>query len=185
MKHNKINVILAVGLIIMAAAARIVNHELHLYNLAPVAAIGLFGGAALKDRRLALVMPLLAMFIGDLYIELFPSNATMRGFYGVEQLFVYGSMLLVTVLGLQIKQVSAPKVLGYSLAGSLIFFALSNFGSYITGMYGYGWNAFTTTYVMALPFFRNTVVSDLAGNVVLFGGFALLQQAFSSKLQRA
>jgi len=185
MKNNKINILLAIGLILMAATARIINHELHLYNLAPVAAIGLFGGAALKDRRLAIIMPLLALFIGDLYIQLFPSSASMRGFYGVEQLFVYGAMLLATILGLQMKQVTTPKVIGYSLAGSVIFFALSNFGSYITGMYGYGWNSFVTTYVMALPFFKNTVISDLIGNAVLFGGFALLQQAFTGKLQKA
>lgn len=185
MKPNKIQIILAAGLIIMAAAARIVNHELHLYNLAPVAAIGLFGGSVLKNKSLALFMPLLALFIGDLYIQLFPSSSFMRGFYGIEQIFVYSGMLIVTLLGMLMKQANAPKVLGFSLAGSLIFFAVSNLGAYASGMYGFGWNGFTTTYVMALPFLKNTVVSDLIGNAVLFGGYFLLQQAFSARMQKA
>jgi len=185
MKHNRINILFAVGLILMAAAARIANHEMHLYNLAPVAAIGLFGGAVLQDKRLAFLMPLLSLFIADLYIELFPSNAAMRGFYGLEQVFVYGSMLLVTLLGVQMKQPTAAKVLGYSIGGSVIFFAVSNLGSFVSGMYGHSLAGFANTYFMAIPFFKNTLLSDLIGNTVLFGSYFLLQQAFSRKLQRA
>ncbi len=185
MKNKSIHIILAAGLILMAATARILNYEMHLYNLAPVAAIGLFGGAVLKNKQLALLMPLLALFIGDIYIELFPSGAGMRGFYGAEQLFVYGGMLLVTLLGMQMKQPGAVKVLGYSVAGSLVFFVLSNFGSFISGMYGYDLSGLAATYVMAIPFFKNTLLSDLVGNTVLFGSYHLATQAFSSGLQKA
>ncbi|HRO43720.1 MAG TPA: hypothetical protein PL009_12860 [Flavipsychrobacter sp.] len=185
MKNNRINIILAVGLILMAATARIVNHELHLYNLAPVAAIGLFGGAVLRNKSLAFLMPLLALFIADLYIELFPSSATMRGFYGIEQWFVYASMFAVTLLGTKMNQPNATKVLGYSISGSAIFFIVSNFGAFVSGMYGHSFEGLTTTYVMAIPFLKNTLMSDLIGNTVLFGSYFLLQQALSQKLQKA
>jgi len=185
MKRNNLNIILAVGLILMAAVARIVNYEMHLYNLAPVAAIGLFGGAVIKDRRLAFLMPLLSLFIADLYIQLFPSSPAMRGFYGVEQLFVYGAMAAVTFLGMKMQQPNTTKVMGYSFAGSLAFFVLSNLGSYVSGMWGYGWEGLTTTYVMAIPFFKNTLISDLVSNTILFGGYFLLQQAFTRTLQKA
>ncbi len=184
MKHNKINILVAAGLILMAAVARIINFEMHLYNLAPVAAIGLFGGAVIKDKRFAFLMPLLAMFIADLYIQLFPGSAAMRGFYGTEQWLVYGGMLLVSVFGSTMKQTSAAKVLGYTLAGSTIFFVVSNFGSYIGGMYGYGLSGLTTTYVMAIPFFKNTLLADMIGSTLLFGSYYLLQQAFTTKLQK-
>lgn len=184
MKQNKLNIILAIGLIILAASARIVNQELHLYNLAPVAAIGLFAGAILKDKRIAFLLPLLSLLISDVYIELFPINAQQRGFYGIEQFFVYGAMLLVTLVGMTMKKADAGRVLGYSLTGSVIFFIVSNFGSYVSGMYGYGMESLTTTYVMALPFFKNTLLGDLIGNTALFGGYYLLQQAFTSKLEK-
>ncbi|RYZ50269.1 MAG: hypothetical protein EOP49_14370, partial [Sphingobacteriales bacterium] len=182
MTRNKINLFIAIGMILMAAASRILNHELGFYNLAPVAAIGLFGGAVLKDRRLAFLMPLLALFIADVYIELFPSNAQQRGFYGAEQAFVYGGMLMTTVLGLMMKQVSAKNVLGFSLAGSLVFFIISNLGAYTTGMYGFGFSSLVTTYEMAIPFFRNSLLGDLIGNTALFGSFYLLQQTVASKM---
>lgn len=185
MKRSNINIILAVGLILMAAVARIVNHEMHLYNLAPVAAIGLFGGALLTNKRLAFAIPLLSLFLADLYIELFPSNELMRGFYGVEQLFVYGSMLLVTLLGTKMNQPGTRNVLGFTLSGSLIFFIVSNFGSFVSGMYGHDMNGLMTTYLMALPFLKNTLLGDLVGSTMLFGSYFLLQQAFARRLQKA
>jgi hypothetical protein len=185
MKQNRVNIILAIGLIILAASARIVSQELHLYNLVPVAAIGLFAGAVLRDKRMAFLLPLLSLFISDVFIELFPINAQQRGFYGLEQFFVYGSILMVTIMGMTMKKISAAKVLGYSLTGSVVFFIVSNFGSYVSGMYGYGLESFTTTYVMAIPFFKNTLLGDLLGNTALFGSYYLLQQAFSGKLEKA
>lgn len=185
MKQNRLNIILAIGLIVLAASARIVSQELHLYNLVPVAAIGLFAGAVLKDKRMAFLLPLLSLFISDLFIELFPINAQQRGFYGLEQFFVYGSILLVTIMGMGMKKINAGRVLGYSLAGSVVFFIVSNFGSYVSGMYGYGLESMATTYVMAIPFFKNTLLGDLVGNTVLFGGFYLLQQVFVGKMEKA
>ena len=185
MKQNRLNIILAIGLIVLAAGARIISQELHLYNLVPVAAIGLFAGAVLKDKRMAFLLPLLSLFISDLFIELFPINAQQRGFYGLEQFFVYGSILLVTIMGMSMKKINAGRVLGYSLAGSVVFFVVSNFGSYVSGMYGYGMESLATTYVMAIPFFKNTLLGDLLGNTVLFGGFYLLQQVFVGRMAKA
>lgn len=182
MKRNYTNIILASGLILMAAAARIINAEMHLYNLAPVAAVGLFSGAVIKDKRLSFILPLLAMFISDLYFKLFTD---INGFYGIEQWFVYGGMALVTMLGTTMKNRNAARILGYSLAGSVVFFIVSNFGSFVGGMYGYGFNGLTQTYVMALPFFKNTIAGDLIGNVALFGLYALAQRAFTTNAQKA
>ncbi|MBS1589718.1 MAG: hypothetical protein JST52_08920 [Bacteroidetes bacterium] len=185
MKQNKLNLLLAAGLILMAATARIVNHEMHLYNLAPIGALGLFGGAVIQKKSFAFLLPILALFIGDLYIQLYPSSPGMRGFYGMEQFFVYGAMLLVTVLGTQMKQINTKNVLGFTLGGSVLFFIVSNLGAYFSGMYGTGWQAFSTTYIMAIPFFKNTLAGDLIGSVLLFGGYSLLQQAWSKHLQKA
>jgi len=166
----------------MAAAARIINSEMHLYNLAPIAALGLFSGAVIKDKRFAYIMPLLAMLVADLYFTLFTN---VNGFYGLEQVFVYGGMALVTLLGTKMKNTGAARVLGFSLTGSVIFFIVSNFGSYLSGMWGYNFNGFTKTYVMAIPFFRNTLVSDLVGNALLFGLYALAQRSLATRIQKA
>ena len=183
MKRNHINIILAVTLIIVAAVMRIVTREMHLYNIAPVAAVGLFSGAVIKDKKFAYLLPLFSMFIADLYFSLFTS---VNGFYGIEQLFVYGGMALVTLLGTQMHKVNILKVAGFSIGGSCIFFIVSNFGSFISGMYGYGFDGLVKTYVMAIPFFRDSFLPfDLLGNSLLFGLYFLAQRAFAPKLQQA
>jgi hypothetical protein len=194
MKRNYTNILIAGSLILIAALARIVNREIgDLHNLAPVAALGLFSGAIIKNKRIALLLPLTAMFLSDFYFQLFGTiqymvdgqMVTMKGFYGQEQIWVYGAMALVTVLGMFMGTVKTVKVLGFSLTSSVLFFLVSNFGIFLAGYWGTGIDGLTTTYTMALPFFRNTVVSDLLGNALLFGLYFSLQRALKATPQKA
>lgn len=190
MKNNRTNILLAAGLILLAVVVRIVNYELHIYNLAPVAALGLFSGAVLKNKRIAYLLPLLAMFISDAYIQLF---TPMKGFYDISQFFVYGSMAIITFMGTTMKNHKALRVAGYSIAGSAIFFVLSNFGTFLTGYWGLSFDGLVTTYLMALPFytkegtsfFANSFLGDLIFSGILFGAYAVLKQALTSKLAKA
>lgn len=194
---KRTHIILAILLILLATALRIVNQEMHWYNLAPLASLGLFSGAIIKDKRIAFSITLIAQFISDIYIALFTQY---QGFYGVDQFFVYGGMLLVTLLGTGMGQPKALKVLGYSIAGSAIFFLVSNFGVWVkieaTGDifgYGTGLKGLGTTFLMALPFyskmgttlFFNSFIGDMVGSGLLFGAYALLKQPLSTKLQKA
>ncbi len=190
MKRNYTNILLAGGLILMAVAARIVNYELAIYNLAPVAALGLFSGAIVNNKKAAYLLPLLAMFISDAYIQLF---TPMKGFYDISQFFVYGAMAIITFMGTTMKNHKPLRIAGYSVAGSFVFFVLSNFGTFLTGYWGLDMNGFVTTYLMALPFytkegssfFFNTFIGDLVFSGLLFGGYALLKNALESKAVKA
>jgi hypothetical protein len=191
------NILLAIALVLLATAIRITNQQMQWYHLAPLASLGLFSGAIIKDKRLAFSITLVAQFISDLYIALF---TTTQGFYGVDQFFVYGGMLLVTLLGTTLGQPKALKVLGYSIAGSAIFFLVSNFGVWVkiemTGDifgYGTGLKGLGNTFLMALPFytdmgtklFINSFLGDIIGSGVLFGAYALMKQPATAKLQQA
>ncbi len=186
MKNNRLSIIIAVGLIMMAGVARIVNHEMHLYNFAPVCALGLFAGAVIKDKRIALLLPILAQLMGDVYISLFTQ---WQGFYGIEQVCVYASLLLVTLMGAGMGQPKALKVLGFTLGGALVFFLLSNFGVWLSMEfgkvdlyhYGKGFSGLVNTYAAAIPFFKNTLIGEFCGSILLFGAYYLLQQAVARK----
>lgn len=173
MKSRYLSVPVVALLILVAAASRIVNAELHLWNFAPVAALGLFGGATLRDKRWAYLLPLLAQFASDLYFQLFTSTP---GFYDVSQFFVYGGMALVTALGTRMGDPKPVKVAGFALAGSLLFFLVSNFGTFLSGLWGHGFPALVKTYVMAIPFYQATLVGDLLFSALFFGVYALLQR---------
>ncbi len=182
MKRNYLNILIACGLILIASTARVVNTEMHLYNLAPLAAVGLFSGAVIKDRKIAFLVPLLGQLFADLYFQLFTS---IQGFYDISQFFVYGGLFAATFLGSRMSQAKPLSILGYTVGASTLFFIISNLGTYLTGLWGYGISGFAKTYVVAIPFFKNTLIGDLAGSILLFGAYFLLQVALVKKLQKA
>ena len=182
MKHNYSNILLAAGLILMITVARIVNAEMHLYNFVPIAALGLFSGAVVKEKRYAFLFAILAQLCADVYFELFTDT---KGFYGISQIFTYVGLVAVTALGVFMKQPKALKVFGFTLAASVVFFLISNLGYFAQGWNGYSAAGLVKTYVDAIPFFKNSVVGDMAGSVLLFGGYFLLQQAVGAKMVRS
>jgi hypothetical protein len=194
MNQKRSHILLAAGLILLVASFRIVSAELHMYHFAPVAALGLFSGAVVKDKRFAFLFTLLAQLVSDLYIQFF---TPYPGFYGVEQLFVYGAMLLITLMGTGMGRPGVLKIAGYSIAGSLLFFLVSNFGVWVsiqmgTDLYGYGTGitGLMNTFLMALPFysengtslFFNSMFSNLVGSGFLFGLYYLLQPKATMQL---
>ena len=182
MKRNNINSLLVVLLVAMAVSVRVLNREMHLPNFAPLAAIGLFSGAVIKDRRLAFLVPLLGQFLADVYFQLFTATA---GFYDISQLFTYGGLAAAAFLGTRMTKPSAVNVLAYTFGASTLFFLISNFGVWLAGWYGHSFGALVQTYVLGLPFFKYTIAGDMAGGVLLFGTYFLIQNALASKMQKA
>lgn len=186
MKPNKNSFILAIALVALAALSRIISHEMQWFNLAPIAAVGLFAGAVIKDKRYAFLFAILAQLAGDIYIELFTK---WQGFYGIDQAFVYLALIAVTALGFGLHQPKTIKVLGFSISAALLFFIISNFGVWVaiqTGKadvfgYGIGFTGLVNTYVAALPFLKNTLVGTTVGSLVLFGAYHLLQMMQANK----
>jgi len=138
----------------------------HPPNISPVAAMALFGGAYFADRRLAFIIPFLALFLSDLIIGL---HDTM--------LFVYAGFALTVVIGMQLgKSISITNVALSAVGASVIFFLLTNFGMWATsGFYPHTASGLMQAYVAAIPFFQNSLTGNLAFTGVMFGGYALLK----------
>jgi hypothetical protein len=151
--------------IVLAAVSRLLPH---LPDVSPVAAMALFGGACLSDKRIAFIVPLAAMLLSDAII----------GFHST-MLYVYGGFVFTVLMGIYMRNaISLGSVLFGSLLSSVFFFLLSNFGVWVNGNFAGGYAGLVNTYVLGVPFFRNTVFGDLFFNAVLFGGFYLAQIKF-------
>src|SRR6266571_5042638 len=154
------------GIVLAAAAMRLLPHP---PNVAPIAAIALFGGAHFASKRAALAVPLLAMWLSDVFLG-----------FGVDRVlpFVYGSFALIVVLGRLIRDRRSPLAVGgAALTGSVLFFVITNFGAWLSGdLYPRTAEGLVACYVAAIPFFQNTLAGDLFYTAVLFGGFALLER---------
>lgn len=157
------------AMILVAVATRLLYHfnpGLVPPNFSPVEAVALFGGAYFADRRLALLLPLVAMALSDLVI----------GFHNLLWL-VYACVAASTVLGFGLRgKVGPARVAVYSVIGSTLFFIVTNFGVWIgSSMYPQTWAGLLECYVAAIPFYKNTLVGTLFYAALLFGGFALLR----------
>ncbi|OSZ81795.1 hypothetical protein CAP35_00565 [Chitinophagaceae bacterium IBVUCB1] len=182
MKRNYTDIIMAAVLILAVAAMRIITAELRLPNYTPVEAVGLFAGAVILDKKYAYILPLLTMFIADTYFQFF---TTVNGFYGFEQVIVYIAMALVTFMGTKMGKINGIKVLGYSITGSFVFFALSNFSYFLAGWNGYTTSGFIKTYIDALEFYRTSLTVNLVGSIVLFGLYFTSKNVIARQPQNA
>ena len=137
-------------------------------NLSPLAAMALFGGIYLKDKKIALFIPVFALFISDLFL----------GFHS-SMWAVYGSFVLVVVLGTLIKKVNFINIFSATIASSLLFFIITNFAVWAQGsFYPMSFTGLIECYTMGIPFFKNTIIGDLLFSGVIFGGFAIAQKQF-------
>ena len=150
-------------LILLAAAARLLPHP---PNFAPVAAIGLFAGAA-QGRRAAWVVPLAALLASDAFLGFYNPVGMLWNYLAFGACLLLGSGWLA-------RRRSPGRIAGAVLTSSLAFFVLSNFGLWASGYYPRTWAGLVECYTAGLPFFRNTFASDALYSAALFGGQALL-----------
>lgn len=162
---------LALLLVIAGGAMRLLPHAA---NVTPIAAIALFSGVYLK-KSYALFLPLATLVITDIAI----------GFDSLEsRLTVYGSFLLIGLIGLMIrKKTNILTIVAGSIGGSVIFYLITNFAFlYEPTMYPHNLTGIVSSYYNALPFFRNTLLGDLFYTGILFGVYELAKLPVKHKL---
>jgi len=181
MKNERIDIRFGViALFILTAAfCRLIPHPA---NFAPIGAMALFGAAHFKSKWAAFIVPLLSLWLSDLVVTniLYASHyKTFTLFYGGFY-WVYGAIVLTTLLGLfMLKKVNVGTVAGSGIAASLLFFIITNFGSWPgNSLYSQDLNGLIACYVAGIPFFSGTLAGNLFYSAVLFGGFALAQKQF-------
>jgi len=174
--------LLLAALIFVAALTRLLPHP---PNFSPVEAVALFGGAYFASRSWALLVPLAGLLASDLALGAMNGGTYLQYFttstYLPSLLAIYACVALCSLLGFGLRgRVNGTRVLGYSLAGSVLFFLISNFATWLTAVVVPGYPACNAglgaCYAAAIPFFQWTVLGTLFYSALLFGGFALLRQ---------
>lgn len=147
-------------LVIIGILGRLIPHA---PNFTPLGAVTLFGGTYLP-KRIALVLPLATMLLSDLFIG-FDSWSS--------RLTVYGSFLLIGCIGLWLRtHKSTINVVLASLLSSILFFLITNTSVWaFSDMYAKTLDGLLLSYTLAIPFFRNTLTSDLLYTAIFFGSY--------------
>jgi hypothetical protein len=131
----------------------------HTPNFTPVLSMAFLGGMYLKGRQ-AVLVPLALIVISDLII----------GFYPLMFL-TWASIVLISILGLWLKErKSFATVLGGSVISAVIFFIVTNFASWLA-LYPHTMEGLRQCYILAIPFFRSTLMSTVAYSLVFYAGY--------------
>lgn len=139
------------GLIIIGVISRLIPHPA---NFTAITGIAIFSGN--------IFIPLLSMFISDIII----------GFDNLEiRTTVYGSVALAALIGKFVRK--NPKFMNIAygtLTASVLFFIITNFAVWkFGGLYPKDLGGLATSYILALPFFKNALLGDFFYTGTLFG----------------
>jgi hypothetical protein len=149
-----------------------------MHNFAPVAAVALCGAAYLP-RRYAVVLPLAMLFVSDVILNVFHYHQPLLTF---DILPRYAALVLISAIGFALRgRAKLPALVGASIVGSLLFYVITNTGSWITDP-GYaknlaGWAQALTVGLPGFPstwsFYRNTLLGDVSFTLLFAACMAL------------
>ncbi|HJU46123.1 MAG TPA: DUF6580 family putative transport protein [Chitinophagaceae bacterium] len=171
---TKLTVRALIILVVISAICRVAG-------FAPQIAIALFAGAIIPDKKWAVVIPVVSIFLSDcLYQVLYDAGVLfMPGFYeGQWQNYIVFAAL--ACIGFFIKKINVINVLAGALAANVVYFLASNFIVWAgwQGTRGLNrpqtWDGLMQCYTDALPFLRSNLISTLVFCTILFGGYSLL-----------
>lgn len=153
---NKNTIIVFVTLFLLAVLSRWVSH---LWNFTLVGGAFIFAASYFTDKKISVVLMLVTMLISDYII----------GFHS-QMISVYLGYLVMLGFGFMlVPGANRLKILGYSFAGTLAFYLITNLGVWMEGaLYPRTLAGLMDCFVMAIPFYRNQLISDVLSAALFF-----------------
>jgi len=173
-------IISAVVLLVVATCLKLVPW---VPNVALFGALSIFCGAYLRGP-IAWIIPLGGIVASDFLGEALGVGGVYR-YTAISMILNYAGFAAMVGVGyaLRVKD-SWERVLGTSLLGSAAFFLISNFGCWLDPVLKYAptLTGLFDCYIAAIPFFRNSFLSDVLGT---FGVVAVHQAAMNYQASEA
>lgn len=146
----------------------------HPWNATPLGAMFLFSGATFRGKKESLLVPFAALLVSDIAVNRFLYGGKPAWFSP----WTWSAFLLIGLIGWALRErISFRGVAAAALVGSVSFFLITNFGVWAAGaMYPRTGAGLATCFWAALPFFRETLLGDLAYTAILFGSYEWLRR---------
>lgn len=158
--------------IFAVAMSRLLPHP---PNFTAVGAMAIFGGASMKNSWTAILVPLSALFLSDLLINNIFYSSYYGGFvlFGETSGWIYSGFILMAVLAhFAIRSFKVLPIVSTALAGSILFFLLTNLGAWMYNpMYTNDFTGLLTAYTAGLPFLLNAMLGTLVFSGIFFSAY--------------
>jgi hypothetical protein len=183
MRNKKINLSIWIMscMVLLAALSRFLPHP---PNFTPIGGMALFGAAYFSRKGLALLIPFIALWLSNIILDNVVYAQYYDGFVWFSNPMVFVGFGTIVLMGLfTLKKVSTFSILGSSLMASVLFFLVSNFGTWMSGtgmLYTKDLTGLMACYTAGIPFFWNTLAADLFYVGVLFGSWQFLTSRYPS-----
>ena len=94
--------------------------------------------------------------------------------------WTWGSVLLIGLIAKYFPNKLSARIMG-AMSGAIIFFIITNFGVWTTGMYGLRISGLKASYTLAIPFFTYSLISTLLFSVIIEAGYKILYTKLNFK----
>ena len=143
---------ISIGIFLALAASRLIPHP---PNFTSLIALSFYVPAIFGIKFIPALI--LCFIFTDLFI----------GFHGLV-IFTWGSVILIGLITIYFTSSLITRILG-ALIGAFLFFLITNFGVWTLGSYGYDIKGLITCYILAIPFFTNTIISTFLFSSIIEG----------------
>ena len=157
-------------LIILGVLSRFLPHY---PNVTPLYSVALFSGSKPQNKLLSVLFFFTTLLISDIILNKFFYNMPSPMSYLVSPVFLctlIGHVMIITVGTFLLRKTTVKNVFISSGLSAFMFYIFSNFGCWIEGsIYSLDFNGLLKCYTAGLPFLKNTFLSIIAYNTVIFG----------------
>lgn len=159
----KVNNLLALITLFFLIQTRLIPHP---PNFTPIIAVGIIAGLYSKNFNYSYFLIIISMFFGDLFL----------GFHKT-MLFTYGALAIPVLMGTRSVKFNNSNLFLMGTISSVAFYIITNAGVWVySGIYDQNINGLILCFVLALPFFGNTILSTILTLVVFKMAIFIIQK---------
>lgn len=188
---NKINIrfYTILFIIVLTGFWRVISHgtcQDVASNFTPIGALALFGGAYFKENWKAFLLPVLTLFLSDVFLMNIYFKAHSTGLLYDGWYWTYIGFMCMVIIGKNIKKVNVKNIFIAAIFGALAHWIIADFGVWIGGRidittglpFTRDFQGLMKCYVLAIPFMRSMLLGNLIFGALLFGSFEYLKTLF-------
>lgn len=155
-----------VPIILVILLSRFIPHP---PNFTPIISIAVLSPLFFSKNMTSLSVIILGMFVTDIFLGIYPS-----------MIFTYLTIILIFYFSkIFFKLDSFKSIILCSFLSSVIFFILTNFVVwFFSGLYSLNFEGLIACYLLAIPFFHNTLISTMLFSSITYFVFLRLKGKF-------